>query len=274
MVSRTRTQIFDMASKDVGFVLDQEKAIDKGLQSRMDKAQFASRSEAGRYAANMRWKGQGKKGKGNTDTAQLIAYRQAGNTKDAKLTEQKIEQRLAAEGKTSPAERMAAGLRDFKGKTAEPKGIKVDFRPEDPEPTRNDVGDLSAAKNIVRKFENNLNSLKETTGIKGKRMKEWKAVCNLDGAKKAAKAATKEECAKVIRDYEEKGMKTYKEYEYANFRVKSGSQIGNNVVRQKMVAMRDNNEAYSRDAFDRAAGATEVFEARFGESISSYPESN
>lgn len=59
MVSRTRTQIFDMASKDVGFVLDQEKAIDKGLQSRMDKAQFASRSEAGRYAANMRWQGQG-----------------------------------------------------------------------------------------------------------------------------------------------------------------------------------------------------------------------
>jgi hypothetical protein len=81
----------------------------------MGKAQFASRSEAGRYAANQRWKGQGKKGKGNADTAQLVAYRQAGNTKDAKLTEQKIEQRLAAEGKTSPAERMAAGLRDFKG---------------------------------------------------------------------------------------------------------------------------------------------------------------
>jgi hypothetical protein len=62
MVSRTRTQIFDMASKDVGFVLDQEKAIDKGLQSRMSKGKsFASRSEAGRYAANMRWKGQGEK---------------------------------------------------------------------------------------------------------------------------------------------------------------------------------------------------------------------
>jgi hypothetical protein len=60
MVSRTRTQIFDMASKDVGFVLDQEKAIDKGLQSRMSKGKsFASRSEAGRYAANMRWQGQG-----------------------------------------------------------------------------------------------------------------------------------------------------------------------------------------------------------------------
>lgn len=59
MVTRTRTMIFEMASRDVGFVLDQEKAIDKGLQSRMDKAQFASRSEAGRYAANMRWKGQG-----------------------------------------------------------------------------------------------------------------------------------------------------------------------------------------------------------------------
>jgi hypothetical protein len=60
MVSRTRTQIFEMASRDVGFVLDQEKAIDKGLQSRMSKGKsFASRSEAGRYAANMRWKGQG-----------------------------------------------------------------------------------------------------------------------------------------------------------------------------------------------------------------------
>jgi len=107
------------------------------IKSEMRKASFASRSEAGRYAANQRWKGQGKKGKGNTDTAQLIAYRQAGNAKDAKLTEQKIEQRLAAEGKTSPAERMAAGLRDFKGKTDEPKGIKVDFKPEPPEPTRN-----------------------------------------------------------------------------------------------------------------------------------------
>jgi hypothetical protein len=62
MVSRTQTMIFDMASKDVGFVLDQEKAIDKGLQSRMSKGKsFASRSEAGRYAANMRWKGQGEK---------------------------------------------------------------------------------------------------------------------------------------------------------------------------------------------------------------------
>ena len=60
MVSRTRTMIFEMASRDVGFVLDQEKAIDKGLQSRMSKGKsFASRSEAGRYAANMRWKGQG-----------------------------------------------------------------------------------------------------------------------------------------------------------------------------------------------------------------------
>jgi len=60
MITRTRTMIFESASRDVGFVLDQEKAIDKGLQSRMSKGKsFASRSEAGRYAANMRWKGQG-----------------------------------------------------------------------------------------------------------------------------------------------------------------------------------------------------------------------
>ena len=226
-ILQTKIMVFDRLAlqlKDIPKALTDSYAA-KRAEERMSKGKsFASRSEAGRYAANQRWKN---------------------NAKNS--FEPNKEKYVAAAGGASPPDdpnkgRIAAEARwGAKG-----KGIKVDFKPEPPEPTRNDVGDLSAAKKIVRMLENDLNSLKETTGIKGKRMKERKAVCTLDGAKKAAKAPTKQECAKVVRDYEEKGMKTY----------------------------RDNNQAYSRDAFDRAAGATEVFEARFGESISSYPESN
>jgi len=142
----------------------------------MGKAQFASRSEAGRYAANMRWKGQGQASSASAGS-KAPKQKYDFSPQDYKMVRDAMPQLSAADAKkltqylldnnafgdTSEmsnqemSNEFALYLDDALGSgSSEPKGIKVDFRPEDPEPTRNDAGDIKKARLFVRRLKRDL----------------------------------------------------------------------------------------------------------------------
>lgn len=243
------------------------------------KARFSSRSEAGRYAANMRWRGR------TGDLTNTL-------TRDFKTWDE------LSSGERKKVKSFVRNLDRGMGSVTDPKYYykrqpnSFDFRSGVTNPTnyeymdskrpgegmrfnvisdRSQIGDREVGEKVVEKLQREHLNLKLGTGIRNKNMKVFRAFNRLQGAKEAQYGVLKADVAKVYKKFLDEGFARQKEYEYASNRVRQET-MGND-VRQRMIDSRDNNEAFARDSFDKADGARTVFEERFGEDINTYLDS-
>ena len=258
------------------------------IKSEMRKARFASRSEAGRYAANQRWKGQGKKTPTTDNGGKTPKQKYDFSPQDYKMVRDAMPQLSAADAKkltqylldnnafgdTSEmsnqemSNEFALYLDDALGDgSSKPKGIKVDFRPEDPEPTRNDAGDTKKASIFVGRLKRDLTSAAEGVGRDRDAVPEY--TNRLKGAKAVLGAKTKGEGAQIVRELYDKAEKYQKEYLQAKARLSEGA---NNNVRQNLLRSMGTTEPLALAYFQQGDGAQDVWEIRFDQSIATYPE--
>lgn len=186
---------FDWGSES-GSLMDLTKEIAKTvvrIKTEMRKASFASRSEAGRYAANQRWKGQGKKGR----KAELAAkYPGVDMVVDLPPPRGR---RSAKETATIAAN--VKRLREEREKT--PKQ-KYDFSPQDYKMVRDAMPQLSAAdaKKLTQHLLDN-NAFGDTSEMSNQEMSNEFALYLDDalggGSSKSSKNTSKQEAAAVER---------------------------------------------------------------------------